>query len=700
MKKSTLSLLVASLFASSIGFTQTGNWCKTDENLEELIQQNPAIIQQQQGFEDYILNFKQSYDPVAKKASIIIPMVFHVITNDGNGNATKSQIEQAVATINQDFKRLNMDTANTRAIFKPYAASLDIEFRLARLDPNGNCTEGITRTESPLSTNASDAVKSVSYWDSKKYFNVWIVDIIDGSSPPSYVAGYAQFPFSGINSTYGVVIDNQFLNGRTLTHEIGHCFNLYHTFQSGCGSNCSSSGDNCCDTPPVSTSSGTCDLTENTCSNDANGPDPYGTNVLDQIENYMSYNACQNMFSLDQKTRMMSTLNSTSTSTGLAQIWTPTNLAATGTADPYEQNPICVPLGADFTYNKEYICEGDQVSFADANTYNATPTQWDWQFTGGTPNASGLENPSITYNTAGVYGVSYSPGTSAGWATAAVKNNIITVSAINADYTIPVTEGFENTTSFNNEWIIDTESGNPWQNTTVASYSGSRSVRVLNYTNSINDYTELISPSYDLTALNNPFMEYKWAFARKTTGGNDQFLVYYSLDCGGTWTLKSAQAGASMATTATTTNGSWTPSGTGDWKTKTIDFSSLANESNVRFKFRFKNNGGNNFYLDDINIDGTVGITHQDKINNLKVYPNPMNESAVISFNLKNNVNNLNIVLRDVLGNEVTRIVNNQSFSAGKYTLAIDKEQKLSSGLYFIEFNADNSIQTEKLIVK
>ncbi|HRP60405.1 MAG TPA: M43 family zinc metalloprotease [Vicingus sp.] len=116
-------------------------------------------------------------------------------------------------------------------------------------------------------------------------------------------------------------MDNSFLSGRTLTHEIGHCFNLYHTFQSGCGSNCGSSGDLCCDTPPVSTSSGSCNTSENTCSNDANGADPYGTDVLDQIENYMSYNSCQNMFSLDQKTRMMAVLNSTNTTTGLAQLW-------------------------------------------------------------------------------------------------------------------------------------------------------------------------------------------------------------------------------------------------------------------------------------------------------------------------------------------------------------------------------------------
>ena len=702
MKKIKLSLLLGCAVLSFGAFAQTGNWCKTDEHHQALQQQNPSLIQQQQEVEDYIANFRDHFDPTAKKATIIIPVVFHVMTNNGNGDVSKSQIEQAMTTINNDFKRLNADAVNTRAIFAPYAAALDIEFRLAHLDPNGECTEGIVRVESPLSTNATDAVKSVSYWDSKKYFNIWIVDIIDGSSPPSYVAGYAQFPGSGINNTYGVVMDNTFLSGRTLTHEIGHCFNLYHTFQSGCGSNCSSSGDNCCDTPPVSTSSGVCDVNENTCSNDATGPSPYASNVLDQIENYMSYNACQNMFSLDQKTRMMATLNSTSTSTGLAQLWTPSNLALTGTDDPYDPNPVCVPWGADFTYNKNYVCQGDSIAFADANTYNATPTQWDWTFTGGTPNASGLESPLIVYNTPGTYGVTYSPGTSAGWATPAVKNNIITVTSVTADYLLPFAEGFENTTSFNNDWSIETQSGNGWQNTTSASYTGSRSLMVDNVNNTSGDITEAISPSYDLSTMTNPKLKYKWSFARKTTGGNDQFIIYYSTDCGGTWTIKAVKAGAAMAT-ASATNSAFTPSITAEWDSATVDLGAQASETNVRFKLYFKNSGGNNFFLDDLNIVGdvsTIGITENDQVNNLKVFPNPMNESAVISFNLKNNVNNLTIVLRDVLGKEVTRIVNGSSFSAGKYTASIDKEKKLRSGLYFIEFNADNNVQIEKLIVK
>lgn len=681
--------------------TPDGNWCKTDEQTQLLEQLNSSIFQQRQDLEDYISNFKSNYDPTAKKATIIIPLVFHVFTYNGNGNTSKADIQQVVNILNQDFKRLNPDAGSTRAIFQPYTASLDIEFRLATKDPFGNCTEGIVRIENSQTMNASDGIKSVSYWDSKKYFNIWVVDLINGSNPPSYVAGYAQFPSSGINSTYGVIIDNSFLVGRTLTHEVGHCFNLLHTFQSGCGStNCSASGDNCCDTPPVSTSSGACDFNENTCSNDVNHA-PYNANVLDQIENYMSYNACQNMFSLDQKTRMMAVLNSTSTSTGLAQLWNPANLAFTGTANPYNSTPICIPWGVDFAYNKQYLCEGDVVTYSDLNTYNATPTLWDWTFAGGTPSTSGAASPQITYNTAGNYGATYSPGTTAGYFTPAVsKSNIITVSTIAAQFTLPFVEGMENTTSFNNDWTINTISGNGWQNSTIAAKTGSRALRVNNLINTLNDVTEVISPSFNLASVSNPTLDFEVAYAKKTTGGNDQLIIYSSIDCGATWQIMTIKTATTMSS-APAINTAFTPSGATQWKNHTATISpTLASKTNVRFKFYFKSNGGNNIYLDDININGTVGIDETKLVNNLKVYPNPMTESAVLTFNLIAEVKNLSITLRDVLGKEVTKIINGQSFAAGKYTLSIDQQKKLQSGLYFIEFNADNKVTVEKLIVR
>ena len=83
------------------------------------------------------------------------------------------------------------------------------------------------------------------------------------------------------------------------------------------------------------------------------------------------------------------------------------------------------------------------------------------------------------------------------------------------------------------------------------------------------------------------------------------------------------------------------------------------------------------------------------------VYPNPSpNGSATISFNLTKNVTSLKITLRDILGKEISNIINDKSFATGKYNLSIDKTHKLQPGIYFVQFNADNSTKVLKLIVQ
>ena len=131
---------------------------------------------------------------VKKKGEVrIIPVVFHVIHAYGDENISKAQIEDQIRILNEDFRRMNADTSNTRDVFKSRASDFEIEFQLARKDPDGNCTEGITRHYSAFTDKGDDPIKSMfPAWDQKKYLNIWVVRNITYSSQlGGTVLGYA-----------------------------------------------------------------------------------------------------------------------------------------------------------------------------------------------------------------------------------------------------------------------------------------------------------------------------------------------------------------------------------------------------------------------------------------------------------------------------------------------------------------------------
>jgi len=237
-------LLVVCLLVVAI-FAQAQEKCLTEINFRKYAAENPTLLQNREQLERFTEQYlKDNANKVKKRssstvASYIIPVVVHVIHYGGTENISKEQIEDQIRILDEDFRRLNADTINTPTDFLPLAADADIEFRLAQLDPQGNCTDGIVRVYSNLTFNARDNVKALSYWPSNKYLNVWVVaSIANSSGSPGDVIGFAQFP-GGAAATDGVVIKHDFMGsigtaassggaGRTTTHEVGHWLNLRH----------------------------------------------------------------------------------------------------------------------------------------------------------------------------------------------------------------------------------------------------------------------------------------------------------------------------------------------------------------------------------------------------------------------------------------------------------------------------------------
>jgi hypothetical protein len=236
---------------------------------------------------------------------ITIPVVVHVVYKTEEQNVSKAQINSQLAVLNRDFRATNTDKSNVPSVWTGLVADARIEFVLATTNPNGNPTDGVTRTHTNRSSfGTDDSVKrastgGVSAWPRNTYLNIWVCNLAGG------YLGYAQFP-GGPGATDGVVITYSafgtkgtaaapFNLGRTATHEVGHWLNLRHIWAD---TNDCSGSDQVADTPNAQLPNyGTPTFPHVSCGNAPNG---------DMFMNYMDYvdDAAMFMFSGGQSARM------------------------------------------------------------------------------------------------------------------------------------------------------------------------------------------------------------------------------------------------------------------------------------------------------------------------------------------------------------------------------------------------------------
>lgn len=677
--------LIVFLYSLNLNAQQM-NPCGQHEMERILLSKYPDINYKRDNLENYTFRY---YEKVSQSKSnqiqsdtilYIIPVVFHIMHDFGPENISKAQIQDVVRIINEYFQKRNADTVQILSTFQQFIGDGQIEFRLAKKDPLGNCTDGITRHQTYLTNGGNDLLKSIVQWPPNQYLNIWVEnETLNNFSAYAYLPGIpAALDGIVIMHNYVGSIGSAQGNGAfsLLAHEAGHYLNLLHTWgptnNPGVASNCSVD-DQVSDTPNCI--GGICNLYAPACTSGDTA----------NVQNMMDY-CSQQMFTQGQVIRMHAALNSTTSNRN--NLWSPGNLLSTGTLDTTSYN-LCPPI-AYMTNKKIRICAGDSITFNN-DSYGGDYTSTLWQFTGANIISSTDINPTVTYNNAGIYDVTLTVENSAGQSTI-YRNELVEVVNTSGGPMVPIMQGFENLNLPSQYWDYENEAGTYWETTSLASFSGTHSIYLQR--DSLNSSTRDIffTESYNLSNVSSPIFSFKMAFANTATS-NDKLKIFMSTDCGKTWIMKYSKSGVSLQTSPSTAP-NFIPIAN-EWRNEGMNINSASLQDNVRFMFEFTSNGGNNIFIDDISISGTSGIEGIDiRYGNITIYPNPAKNEANLSIEL-HQPSIVSYSIADVTGRTIIKS-KSQKMNSGNLTYEINLEQL--KGLYFVHILINNQKIVRKLI--
>ena len=247
--------------------------------------------------------------------------------------------------------------------------------------------------------------------------------------------------------------------------------------------------------------------------------------------------------------------------------------------------------------------------------------------------------------------------------------------------------------------ITNSDNSTTWEERTgVTGSNGDPSVTAFidNYTYNAPNIEDIFTTEiFDLTNASTAILTFDLAKAQYSTSFSDAMRVDASIDCGATFTSIYYKDGLDLSTMPGYITSNWTPSAAGDWRNETVDLSSFIGE-NLIIRFVNVNGYGNSTFVDNINVEGVLGITENALDEMVSIYPNPTSDEVVIAIkNAPNDIFEVNIttiegkLIRTLtienIGNEIL-----QPFDVSNY----------SSGMYFIVINNGNHTIAKKLVVR
>ena len=289
---------------------QAQDRCSFDVILHQQWEEDPELIEQWWDMEEQLIN-RTKRAILQQRSTYTIPVVVHILWNTEEENIALERVQEQLDILNRDFSGANPDLALVPDLFKTLIADVGIQFCLADRDPDGMENNGVTRTRTFVdSLSIADVYYSSGEghdaWDPERYLNIWVANLSNDQ------VGFGSYPSQNAAAEDGVVIDYRAFGksdhprldgGRTLTHEVGHYFGLFHPWGNKLFNADCREDDGIPDTPLQSrTYAFSCPDQE------LGTPESCGT--PDMYMNFMNYtnDACLHMFTIGQRLRMLATL--------------------------------------------------------------------------------------------------------------------------------------------------------------------------------------------------------------------------------------------------------------------------------------------------------------------------------------------------------------------------------------------------------
>lgn len=225
------------------------------------------------------LRERQSYVNDGRSGTIYIP-VRHIIVRktDGTGGISSTDLQNAMEELN---------TAYTVANVQFY-----------------ECSKAYVNSDTYYDFNTSEEAALAAAYEVSNVVNIFHCNTVTNAAGTASYCGYAYYP----GGSDRVLMKNSCTtNGSTLIHELGHYFSVRHTHNANNelvnGSNCSTAGDEICDTPADPNLSG---VVSGACVYTGVATDANGDSYTPQTTNYMSYarKSCRTVFSTGQISRI------------------------------------------------------------------------------------------------------------------------------------------------------------------------------------------------------------------------------------------------------------------------------------------------------------------------------------------------------------------------------------------------------------